>query len=119
MRTRQDTRECRHCRKPMTAAEKASFQRFRKWEAANPHLAYPAQFKRWQREIDDPNFNEDGIEGIQQDYERGNTPTFTLAIAQQMAEDDEDAAERAKAERAGAAAVPAHAEMEPVCAAGI
>lgn len=107
MRTRQDSRECRFCRKPTTPAEKASYQRFRKWEAANPQLAYPAQYKRWLQEIEIG--KEDGKLG------------FTLAIAQQLAEEDEDAAERAKAERAAAAsgAVAAPPEMEPVRTPGL
>lgn len=107
LRAKQDARECRFCRKPSTLAERAAFQRYRKWEAANPQLAYPEQFKRWQQEIEAG--KEDGKLG------------FILAIAQQMAQEDEYATERAKGERAEAAraaAVAPPAEMEPICETG-
>jgi hypothetical protein len=108
MRTRQDSRECRFCRKPTTPAEKASYQRFRKWEAANPDLAYPAQFKRW------------NAQWLADAYAVPDKQHFTLAIAQQMAEEDEDAAERAKAERAAASGDLAPSpEMEPVRTPGL
>jgi hypothetical protein len=101
MRARQDSRECRFCRKPTTPAEKASYQRFRKWEAAHPELAYPAQFKRF--------------DAYREEKDAGYL-VFTLAVAQRMAEEDEDAAERARAERADAArgTVAPPPEMEPV-----
>jgi predicted nucleic acid-binding Zn ribbon protein len=100
MRAKQDSRECRFCRKPATPAEKASYQRFRKWEARFPELAYPAQFKRW----------ENTPEEVDRDID------FTLATAQRMAQEDEDAAERAETE--AAAATAAQVQMEPICTAG-
>lgn len=104
MRAKQDSRECRFCRKPSTQAEKAAYQRFRKWELANPELAYPAQFKRW-------------LERATTDAERRTLgDKFTLAIAQRMAQEEEDADERSKAD--AAALVAAQTEMEPICAAG-
>jgi hypothetical protein len=108
MRARQDSRECRFCRKPTTPAEKASFQRFRKWEKENPELAYPAQFKRWSTD-------EYPL------HEAGRVGEFTLEIAQRMAEEDEDAAERTKAERAAVAsgALETPPEMEPVRSPGL
>jgi len=92
LRARQDMRECRFCRKPMTMADKKAFNRFRKWETANPSLAYPLQYRRWL------------IETIEND-----ASLFTLAIAQKMAEEDEDAAERTSA-----AKVETQTAVEPV-----
>lgn len=84
MRAKQDARECRHCRKPSTMAERAAYQRYRKWEKANPQLAYPDEFKRWLS-------NSQGLGVADADASK-----FTLEIAARMAEeaqqakDDED-----------------------------
>ena len=80
----------------MTPADKAAFQRFRKWEMANPQLAYPTQFKRWEQVWKDAG-------------EEVNAADFTLQLAQQMWQEDEDAAERAIA-----AKVEARTAVEPV-----
>ena len=98
LRARQDMRECRFCRKPMTMADKAAFQRFRKWEQLYPNLAYPAQYKR---------YGDMGPED--HDGFAAHDAVFTLAIAQRMAQEDEDAAERTKA-----ASVSAQAAVEVV-----
>lgn len=110
LRTKQDIRECRFCRKPSSLAERAAYQRYRKWETANPQLAYPAQYKRYcdQGDMDDDAYD-------------AHLSKFTLAIAQQMAQEDEDAIVRAKIERAEAARAAAAAppaEMESICEAG-
>jgi hypothetical protein len=105
LRARQDQRECRFCRKPTTPAEKAAYQRFRKWEIANPALAYPAQFKQWAE-----NNAKLGAEDV-------DVKLFTLEIAQRMAQEEEDAAERAEADAArGIVASPL--AMEPICTPG-
>lgn len=95
MRAKQDSRECRFCRKPTTPAEKAAYQRYRKWEVMNPNLAFPAQFKRWQ-ETTQPTGSK-----------------FDIDSARTMADEDYEAAENARNERL-AASTP----MEPICEAG-
>jgi len=99
LRARQDMRECRFCRKPMTMADKKAFQRFRRWEAANPSAAYPAQ---WAKYMVRP-------EQMSDEEYRTRGDAFTLAIAQQMAQEDEDAGERTST-----AKVETQAAVEPV-----
>lgn len=92
MRSKQDARECRHCRKPSTPEERAAYQRFRRWEKNNPHIAYPEEYKRWQQE----NPQDEKV--------------FTLDIAQRMAEEKEEDERRAAAQT--------HTEMGPIGEAG-
>lgn len=90
LRAKQDSRECRHCRKPASLAERAAYKRFRKWEKVNPELAYPEAYKRW-----NPDIAED-IDG---------KAVFTLEIAQQIEQELED--ERRRADEA-------HAQVGPL-----
>jgi hypothetical protein len=68
----------------MSPPEKAAFQRYRRWEKDNPHLAFPDQFKRW---------NEEVKAGQQQGT------TFTIELARAMADEDYEATEAERAKR--------------------
>jgi len=46
-RERQDSRECRFCRKPSTPEQRAAYQRFTRLEKSKPHLLYPAEYEQW------------------------------------------------------------------------
>lgn len=85
LRAKTDQRECRYCRKPSTVAERAAFQRFRKWETKNPQEAFPAEFKQWKDE---------------QEWQReaGEMPTnefFTIEVAYAIADANAKAADLA------------------------
>lgn len=74
LRAKQDSRECRHCRKPASLAERAAYKRFRKWEKENPEKAYPEAAKRWEQmhnggPIDYADFNFVIAQQIEQELE--------------------------------------------------
>ena len=50
IRSKQDARECRYCRKPSTPEDRNAFQRFRRMEAKRPDLLYPSEYAAWKNE---------------------------------------------------------------------
>jgi hypothetical protein len=84
VRTREDRKKCRYCRKPSTPEQRRAFKRFAKLEIEAPHLLYPQEFKAW---FENSRYFKEGFNVMSmQDIE----PEFAEHWRQRVANEDTD-----------------------------